>query len=220
MTDPNWIAPAIERQEPDRVATERRALEQWVDYHRATLLIKCAGLTAEQLKLRASPPSTLSLLGLVRHMTEVERWWFRMNANGEDLRLPYDPDGVGLDFTEVEDADAGANIEAYWDEVDKSRDAVADKSLDLEVPSHGHHPERTRDVRWIFVHMIEEYARHNGHADLLRERLDGATRGLSLPGPGAHEVPVARNVAKQTAKTGSYCRGPAIHSPFRLARAA
>ncbi len=151
------------------------ALEQWVDYHRATLLIKCAGLTAEQLKLRASPPSTLSLLGLVRHMTEVERWWFRMNANGEDLQFPYDPDGVGLDFTEVEDADAAANIEAYWEEVDKSRDAVADKSLDLEVPSRGHHPERTRDVRWIFVHMIEEYARHNGHADFLREAIDGTT---------------------------------------------
>jgi hypothetical protein len=175
MTKPNWTAPAPERQEPDRVATERRALEQWVDYHRATLLNKCAGLTAEQLKLRASPPSTLSLLGLVRHMTEVERWWFRMNANGEDLSFPYDPDGVGLDFDDLEGADAAANIKAYWEEVDKARQAVADKSLDLEVPSRGHHLERTRDLRWIFVHMIEEYARHNGHADFLREAIDGAT---------------------------------------------
>jgi hypothetical protein len=175
MTEPNWTAPAPERQEPDRVATERRALEQWVDYHRATLLNKCAGLTAEQLKLRASPPSTLSLLGLVRHMTEVERWWFRMNANGEDLSFPYDPDGVGLDFDDLEGADAAANIKAYWEEVDKARQAVADKSLDLEAPSRGHHLERTRDLRWIFVHMIEEYARHNGHADFLREAIDGAT---------------------------------------------
>jgi uncharacterized damage-inducible protein DinB len=175
MTEPNWTAPVPERQEPDRVATERRALEQWVDYHRATLLNKCAGLTAEQLKLRASPPSTLSLLGLVRHMTEVERWWFRMTANGEDLAFPYDPDGVGLDFDDLEDADAAADIKAYWEEVEKARDAVADKSLDLEVQSRGHHPERTRDLRWIFVHMIEEYARHNGHADFLREAIDGAT---------------------------------------------
>jgi hypothetical protein len=175
MTEPNWTAPTPERHEPDRVATERPALEQWVDYHRATLLIKCAGLTAEQLKLRASPPSTLSLLGLVRHMTEVERWWFRMNANGEDLSFPYDPDGVGLDFDDLAGADAADNIEAYWEEVDKARDSVADKSLDLEVPSRGHHPERSRDLRWIFVHMIEEYARHNGHADFLREAIDGAT---------------------------------------------
>ena len=175
MTEPNWTAPAPERQEPDLVATERRALEQWVDYHRATLLIKCAGLTAEQLKLRASPPSALSLLGLVRHMTEVERGWFRMTANGEDLPYPYDPDGVGLDFDDVEDADAAVNIEAYWEEVDKARDAVADKTLDLEVARRGQPVERTRDLRWIFIHMIEEYARHNGHADFLREAIDGAT---------------------------------------------
>jgi hypothetical protein len=72
-----WTAPAIERVEPDRISGERAALEQWLDYHRTTLLMKCAGLTATQLKKRAVPPSTLSLLGLVRHMTEVERSWFR-----------------------------------------------------------------------------------------------------------------------------------------------
>lgn len=175
MTEPAWTAPFSERTEPDRVATERRALEQWVDYHRATLLQKCAGLTAEQLKLRACPPSTLSLLGLVRHMTEVERWWFRMNANGEDLTFQYDPESVGLDFDGLEGADAAANVDAYWHEVEAARAAVAGKGLDLVVHSPGHHPERTRDLRWIFLHMLEEYARHNGHADLLREAIDGAT---------------------------------------------
>ena len=137
--------------------------------------MKCSGLSAQQLKTRALPPSTLSLLGLVRHMTEVERWWFRMHVNSEDLAFPYDPDGSGADFDDLEDADAAANLDAYRQEVEAARAAVADKSLDLVVPSRGDHPERTRDVRWVFLHMIEEYARHNGHADLLREAVDGVT---------------------------------------------
>lgn len=81
----DWRAPAFERAEPDRIADECMALEQWLDYHRATLLVKCAGLTAEQLKRRAAGPSTLSLLGLVRHLTEVERWWFRMHGAASSL---------------------------------------------------------------------------------------------------------------------------------------
>ena len=174
MTE-SWTAPAVERADADRIAPERAALEQWLDFHRSTLLTKCAGLTAEQLKTRAVPPSALSLLGLVRHMTEVERWWFRMHVGGEDLAFPYDPDSTGLDFDEVEEADAAANLEAYWEEVAAARAACAGKDLDLVVPSRGDHPERTRDVRWIYVHMIEEYARHNGHADLLREVVDGVT---------------------------------------------
>ena len=175
MTEPGWTAAALERRDPDRVATERMALEQWVDYHRTTLLTKCSGLTAQQLERRAIPPSRLSLLGLVRHMTEVERWWFRMHAGGEELTFPYDPDGVGRDFEDLEEADAEADIEAFWNEVAAARAAVAGKSLDLVVPSRGDHPDRTRDLRWIFLHMIEEYARHNGHADLLREAIDGST---------------------------------------------
>ena len=170
-----WTAPVVERVEPDRIGGERAALEQWLDYHRATLLTKCAGLTAAQLKQRAMPPSTLSLLGLVRHMTEVERWWFRMHANGEELGFPYDPDGVGLDFDDLDDADAAGNLDAYRQEVEAARTATAGKDLDLVVPSRGDHPERTRDLRWIYLHMIEEYARHNGHADLLREAIDGVT---------------------------------------------
>jgi uncharacterized damage-inducible protein DinB len=170
-----WTAPDIDRVEPERIADERTSLEQWLDYHRATLLWKCAGLSAEQLKQRSVPPSRLSLLGLVRHMTEVERWWFRMHAAGEDIGFPYDPDGVGLDVEDVEGADAAANLAAFVDECAASRAAVKDKSLDDVVPSRGDHPERTRDIRWIFVHMIEEYARHNGHADFLRETIDGRT---------------------------------------------
>jgi hypothetical protein len=171
----NWTAPAADRIEPGRLTDERTSLEEWVDYHRATLLAKCAGLTGEQLKRRPLPPSRLSLLGLVRHMLEVERWWFRMNAAGEDLTFPYDPDSVGLDFEAIEAADAAADLAAFRQECELARAAVAGRSLDDVVPSSGHHPERRRNVRWIFVHMLEEYARHNGHADLLREAIDGAT---------------------------------------------
>ena len=170
-----WTAPAVERSEAQRICNERDALEQWLDYHRATLLMKCAGLTASQLKRRAMPPSTLSLLGLVRHMTEVERWWFRMHAAGEDVGFPYDPDSIGVDFDDLDDADAAENLAAYQREIKTVRAVMADKDLDLVVPSRGDHPERTRDIRWIYLHMIEEYARHNGHADLLREAIDGAT---------------------------------------------
>jgi len=178
LSDPvseQWTAPAVDRAEPDRVCGERASLEQWLDYHRATLLMKCAGLTADQLKRRAVPPSRLSLLGLVRHMTEVERWWFRMHAAWQDHAMPYDPDAVGLDFEDIEGADAAANLDAYRGECEQARAAVAGLPLDAEVPSRGDHPDRVRDIRWIFVHMIEEYARHNGHADLLREQIDGAT---------------------------------------------
>lgn len=105
----------VERIEPPLVAGERDMLDAWLDFHRATLATKCDGLTDDQLRERAVPPSSLSLLGLVRHMGEVERSWFRRVLGGKEFSL-----------------------------------------------------------RWIMVHMVEEYARHNGHADLLRERIDGA----------------------------------------------
>src|SRR3954451_8086009 len=174
MTD-TWLAPAVQRPEPDRVADERTSLEQWLDFQPGALLMKCAGLTSSQLKQRAVPPSGLSLLGLVRHMVEVERWWFRMHAGRANLAFPYDPDSVGLDFTEVDDADAEANLNEFRQECDAARAAVSAMSLDDVVPSRGDHPERERDIRWIYVHMIEEYARHDGHADLLREAIDGTT---------------------------------------------
>jgi hypothetical protein len=174
MSD-TWTAPHVERADAGLIADERTALEQWLEFHRATLLTKCAGLTADQLKRRAVPPSRLSLLGLVRHMTEVERWWFRMHAAGEDIGFPYDPDGVGLDFEEVDGADAAADLAVFERECQAARAAVAGHPLDETVPSRGDHPERRRDIRWIYVHMIEEYARHNGHADLLREAIDGVT---------------------------------------------
>jgi uncharacterized damage-inducible protein DinB len=171
-----WTAPPAERVSPSRRADERRALEEWLDYHRATLLWKCAGLTAEQLKDRAAPPSNLSLLGLVRHMTEVERGWFRVHAAEQDMDYRYcseqDPEG---DLDNVDDADAAADLDAFREEIELARAAVRGKELDDVVPARGNDPREPCDIRWIYLHMIEEYARHNGHADLLRERIDGAT---------------------------------------------
>jgi uncharacterized damage-inducible protein DinB len=169
-----WIAPSVDRAELSRTPGEREALEASLDYQRDTLLLKCAGLTASQLKERPVPPSRLSLLGLVRHMTEVERWWLRIHAANIDLPFPYDPKSTGLDFEALDEADAAANIEAYRQEIEQARETMAGKQLDDVVPSHGHHPEQVRNVRWLYLHMIEEYARHNGHADLIRERIDGS----------------------------------------------
>jgi hypothetical protein len=84
-----WRAPAVERADPDRTRPEREQLDAWIDFHRDTLRTKCAGLTAEQLKLRAVPLSNLTLLGLIRHMADAERWWFRMHAANEDVQLRY-----------------------------------------------------------------------------------------------------------------------------------
>ena len=171
-----WTAAAVDRTDADLVSGERAALEQWLDYHRATLLTKCAGLTAEQLKLRPIPPSRLALLGLVRHMTDVERWWFRMHAAEEKgIDVIFDPDWTGADFEALDDADAESDLAAFRDECEASRVAVASRSLDDVVPSCQGPSRPDRDIRWIFIHMIEEYARHNGHADLLREAIDGVT---------------------------------------------
>ncbi len=169
-----WTAPHVTREDTPFVAGERQMLAAWLDFHRQTLLIKCGGLTGEQLKTRAAPPSTLSLLGLVRHMTEVERGWFRRRVAGEDVGYAYsseaDPDG---EFDHVDTADPELDYAAYLREIELARQAAAGHGLD-ETFYHSHR-RAEMSVRWVHVHMIEEYARHNGHADLLRQRIDGAT---------------------------------------------
>jgi uncharacterized damage-inducible protein DinB len=169
-----WTAPRADRHRVPPVADEREMLEAWLDFHRQTLLGKCAGLTEDQLKERAAPPSVLSLLGLVRHMAEVERGWFRRRVNGEDVEFQFssedDPAG---EFDHVEAADAERDFAAYRAEIAAARLAAAGHDLD-ETFYHTRR-EVNMSVRWAYLHMIEEYARHNGHADLLRERIDGAT---------------------------------------------
>jgi len=161
-----------ERVDPPLQADERTMLTAWLDYHRATLAHKCAGLDDEQLRTRSAPPSSLSLLGLVRHMAEVERGWFRRTLSSEDAPPLYysesEPDG---DFDDVETADVSEAFAAWEQECDTARERAAAASS-LEVT--GRRRDGEFSLRWILVHMIEEYARHNGHADILRERIDGS----------------------------------------------
>jgi uncharacterized damage-inducible protein DinB len=169
-----WTAPEVTRVTEPFTGDERAMLEGWLDWHRQTLLRKCSGLTGAQLALRAVEPSTLSLLGLVRHMTEVERSWFRARAAGQtDVRpLYYSDDNPDGDFDDLDPADAEADVARYTAELDLARQAVAGLPLEHEFTTP-HRP--VKSLRWVYLHMIEEYARHNGHADLLRQRIDGAT---------------------------------------------
>jgi uncharacterized damage-inducible protein DinB len=148
-------------------------LQGWLDWHRQTLLAKCAGLTAEQLKTASVEPSNLTLLGLLRHMTEVERWWFIIRAAGQPLDDLYNfDDDLDGDFDNVADADAEANHAAFSVAIEAADKAVAGLPLEHEFTTDR---GSTMSLRWVYLHMIEEYARHNGHADLIRERIDGAT---------------------------------------------
>ncbi len=147
-------------------------LEQWLDRHRATLAIKCDGLSPDELRLRSAPPSPLSLLGLVRHMADVERWWFRVVIDGEpDEPYYWGRPGHDSDFDDVATADVDVDFARWHAECGHAREVLARRSLDDVGDDHGEQVS----VRWIVVHMIEEYARHNGHADLLREAIDGVT---------------------------------------------
>ena len=167
-------APA-DRVMPPLDADERATLEGWLDFYRATLVGKCDGLGDEQLRTAAVPPSPLTLLGLVQHAAEVERNWFRRVLLGEDVPPIHDApaEATGQDggFDVADDATL-TTARVSWDaEVAASRAAAASRGLDDTSPFMGGQVS----LRWIYNHMIAEYARHAGHADLLRERLDGAT---------------------------------------------
>jgi hypothetical protein len=170
---PPWTAP--QRTEPPYDSDERTLLETFLDYHRDTLLVKCAGLTGEQLVERSVSPSGLSLLGLLRHLAEVERYWFRDDWQGglDELYCSEEhPDG---DFDLTDAARADDDLATYRAEVAAARDEAARHELGDTVEKRRQGEPTAVSLRWIYVHMIEEYARHNGHADLLRERIDGAT---------------------------------------------
>jgi hypothetical protein len=172
-----WTAPAVDRKNEPYVGDERTMLDGWLDYHRQTLLLKCAGLTAEQLKTASVEPSGLTLLGLVRHMAEVEAWWFRHNFARERVDYPYHTeDQPAADFEDVANADAEADFATFQQQVELARKAAEGRSLDDTFQRRRRDgASDTINLRWIYVHMIEEYARHNGHADLIRERIDGVT---------------------------------------------
>ncbi|WP_455358029.1 DinB family protein [Streptomyces sp. SYSU K21746] len=163
----------VERIGPPLVAGERETLRAFLDYHRATLAMKTEGLSDEDLRRRSMPPSTLSLLGLVRHMAEVERAWFRRVINGEDIPLVWSDEG---DFQVAYDASAATRSEAFdaWQtEVAHARriEAAAES---LDVTGYRAGTGEQVSLRLVMLHLMHEYARHNGHADFLREAIDGS----------------------------------------------
>jgi uncharacterized damage-inducible protein DinB len=165
-----WISPdpPDDAASPD-VGEIRPILQGYLDHHRLTLLRICAGLTAEQLALRPLPPSTLSLLGLVRHMTKVERTWLRTRAAGEPV-APLFPI-TDEDFDDLDPATAEmavADLRAEWEACDA---AVAPLPLEHTFDAHG----QEVSLASVYIHLVEEWARHNGHADMMRQAIDGTT---------------------------------------------
>jgi hypothetical protein len=169
---PRWNGDT--RPTPPSVGGERETLSAVLDWHRATFELKCADLSPERLSEQAVPPSALSLHGLVRHLAGVERWWFRIQFAGEDVPLLYysddDPD---QDFESL-DGDVDEAFAVWRAECEQSRHITA-AAASLDATGIRKRTGEPISLRRILVDMIAEYARHNGHADLLRERIDGAT---------------------------------------------
>ena len=172
-----WVAPDVERHEPSHFGDESESLTSWLRFYRETVLWKCAGLDTSQLRSRSCLPSKMSLLGVVRHLTDVERAWFRQRIAGQADNFVYwtEPDR-DPDFDEVDDADPATDFAAFEAECRNSESVLVGRGLDEVIEYQNRSGDSfSRSVRWILIHMIEEYARHLGHCDLIRERIDGST---------------------------------------------
>jgi hypothetical protein len=167
-----WTAPDVERPDGELDSDERPMVEEFLTWQRSTLLLKCAGLTGEQLARRSVEHSSLSLLGLIRHLAKVERIWFRERFAGQPIERLYSTDEwKDADFEDLDPSKAEEDYARYLEECRLADAAVADASLDDTFTLN----DKPASLRLIYLHMIEEYARHNGHADLLREGIDGVT---------------------------------------------
>lgn len=165
----------ITRTETPVEGTSEEMLLAFVDFHRATLALKCAGLTTEQASRRSVSPSTMSLLGLVRHLTDVEKMWFIARFRGETPEGLYrTQDNPNAAFTDLDGADLEESLERWSAACERSREIVEQTASLDELSAVTWRHDRKVSMRWVLFHLIEEYARHNGHADLLREAVDGA----------------------------------------------
>ena len=170
----------MDRTDPELRTDERTSIEQFLDYHRATLISRIEGLTIEQLSI-THPPSELTLAGLIKHLALVEDTWFVERMAGRPppepwLSAPFDDD-FDWDFHSAPDDTPEELLALYRDACDRSRAVTAEyddlgalSAVPSRIEGEGHF-----SLRWILLHMIEETARHNGHADLLRESIDGLT---------------------------------------------
>jgi uncharacterized damage-inducible protein DinB len=158
------------RVDPPANGSERDLLISFLDLYRETVLLKVSGLSEEQLRRRLVPSAT-TLLGIVKHLGYVERSWFRMRLNGEDLSVPWTEQDPDADFRIEPDETAESVFAFYREQIERARAIVAKAQLDDRVKGKAKQPYT---LRWILIHMIEETARHAGHADILREQTDGA----------------------------------------------
>jgi uncharacterized damage-inducible protein DinB len=173
-----WTAPEDDPRTYGNPVGEKATYQEYLRNYRLTLEMKCGGLDADQLARRSVAPSSLSLLGLVRHLAQVENHWFQRVLQGrtDGPRLYKREDDPNWDFSgATPDTDVVKDAFDTWKaeiaKADQWLDAVEDADLGHEVPMH----DGTVAARDVLVHVIEEYARHAGHADLLRERIDGRT---------------------------------------------
>jgi Protein of unknown function (DUF664)/DinB superfamily len=175
LGDISWGIAAADRFGPNFAADDDTMMLAWLEHHRATLLAKCEGATEAALKARPVASSTLSLLGLVRHMACVEQYWFEEVLVGRDVvDLYVSPENQDGDFDDAPTADVAEAFATWRTQCGISRRLTAD-AASVDVPAVRLRRGKPVTLRWILIHMIEEYARHNGHADLLRELADGVT---------------------------------------------
>lgn len=167
-----WTAPVPHPVDGPLTGADRPILEGFLGWQRATLLNICAGLSGEQLASQPLATSKLSLLGLIRHLAKVERYWLRQHASGQVLGPMYDPMlGNDADFEDLDPAKAEADLTRLYEEWRQADAAVAFMDFDDTFQVR----DAVFSLRMAYVHLIGEYARHNGHADLLRESIDGVT---------------------------------------------
>jgi uncharacterized damage-inducible protein DinB len=162
----------IDRTDPPIEAPERAMLEAFLDFLRATILLKADGLSDEDLR-RPMVPSGTSLLGMIKHLAFVERWWFQSVFAGADVDFPWTDDDPDADWRPEPEETADQILDLYRSECEASRRVIAQASPDDHEAGESSRGKTT--LRWILIHMIEETARHAGHADILREMIDGAT---------------------------------------------
>jgi uncharacterized damage-inducible protein DinB len=167
MADPTTPLPAAKAFAED----ERSILIDYLDYHRIVLARKAEGVTDEQARMPACPPSDFTLLALIRHMAEVERLWFRRTLLAEEVPLIYGGDDG--EFHPRPAATLSEALATYWSEIAFAKRNITSSSL--EDMTRGGPDAAQHTLRRVVVHMIEEYARHCGHADLLRQAVDGRT---------------------------------------------
>lgn len=160
------------RTPPPYAAGEKAMAMAFLDWQRATLLCKLEGLSDEELR-RPHDPSGLTLLGIVKHLRAVEAGWFRQDFAGEDPNSPTDPIPDAGDWSIGPEDSTAAVLERYQQEIERSR--AITRAANLDDPAHDQVQAPGLTLRWILLHMIEETARHNGHADLIREAIDGET---------------------------------------------